>query len=142
MVNFNPFNTQQTEKQGCSKYSRICTCGHLYYLKAHLNLLLWNHWTDFNQTCQKCSFDGPLLDLCFADLLIWNPTWLPGSIMCSQERINPMVDNVTNSNNKYTPMVNFNPVKVICAKNAKISIKECKRQSNIKLLISKHVEAS
>ena len=27
---------------------------------SHLNLLLWNRWTDFNQTCQKCS-----LDLCF-----------------------------------------------------------------------------
>ena len=34
MVNFNPFNTQQTEKQGCSKYSRTCACGHLYYLKV------------------------------------------------------------------------------------------------------------
>jgi hypothetical protein len=34
MVNFNPFNTQQTEKQGCSKYSRTGTCGHLYYLKV------------------------------------------------------------------------------------------------------------
>jgi hypothetical protein len=21
---------------------------------SHLNLLLWNHWTDLNQTCQKC----------------------------------------------------------------------------------------
>ena len=49
---------------------------------SHLNLLLWNCWTDFNQTCQKCSLDGPLPDLCFL-VLIWNPTWLPGSIMCS-----------------------------------------------------------
>ena len=32
---------------------------------SHLNLLLWNHWTDFNQACQKCSLDGPLPDLCF-----------------------------------------------------------------------------
>ena len=21
---------------------------------SHLNLLLWNHWTELNQTCQKC----------------------------------------------------------------------------------------
>ena len=32
---------------------------------SHLNPLLWNRWTDFNQTCQKCSLDGPLPDLCF-----------------------------------------------------------------------------
>jgi hypothetical protein len=32
---------------------------------SHLNLPLWNRWTDFNQTCQKCSLDGPLTDLCF-----------------------------------------------------------------------------
>ena len=32
---------------------------------SHLNFLLWNRWTDFNQTCQKCSLDGPLPDLCF-----------------------------------------------------------------------------
>ena len=32
---------------------------------SHLNLLLWNHWTELNQTCQKCSLDGPLPDLCF-----------------------------------------------------------------------------
>jgi hypothetical protein len=32
---------------------------------SHLNLLLWNRWTDFNQTCQKCLLVGPLLDLCF-----------------------------------------------------------------------------
>jgi hypothetical protein len=32
---------------------------------SHLNLLLWHRWTDFNQTCQKCSLDGPLPDLCF-----------------------------------------------------------------------------
>jgi len=32
---------------------------------SHLNLLLWNHRTDLNQTCQKCSLDGPLPDLCF-----------------------------------------------------------------------------
>jgi hypothetical protein len=32
---------------------------------SHLTLLLWNRWTDFNQTCQKCSLDGPLPDLCF-----------------------------------------------------------------------------
>jgi hypothetical protein len=30
MINFNPFNTQQREKQGCGKYSRTCPCGHLY----------------------------------------------------------------------------------------------------------------
>ena len=37
---------------------------------SHLNnLLLWNHWTALIQTCQKCSLDGPLPDLCFcADL--------------------------------------------------------------------------
>jgi hypothetical protein len=36
---------------------------------SHLNLLLWNRWTDFNQTCQKCSLDGPLPDCVFgADL--------------------------------------------------------------------------
>ena len=29
---------------------------------SHLTLLLWNHWTDFNQTCHKCSLDGPLPD--------------------------------------------------------------------------------
>ena len=32
---------------------------------SHLNLLLWNHWTELNQTCQKCSLDGPLPELCF-----------------------------------------------------------------------------
>ena len=32
---------------------------------SHLNLLSWNRWTDFNQTCQKCSLDGPLPYLCF-----------------------------------------------------------------------------
>jgi hypothetical protein len=31
---------------------------------SHLTLLLWNRWTDFNQTCHKCSLDGPLPDLC------------------------------------------------------------------------------
>ena len=36
---------------------------------SHLNPLLWNRWTDFNQTCQKCSLDGPLPDFVFgADL--------------------------------------------------------------------------
>jgi hypothetical protein len=32
---------------------------------SHLNLLLWNRWTDFNQTCQKYSLDGHIQDLCF-----------------------------------------------------------------------------
>jgi hypothetical protein len=32
---------------------------------SHLNLLLWNHWTEISQTCQKCSLDGPLPELCF-----------------------------------------------------------------------------
>jgi hypothetical protein len=32
---------------------------------SHLNLLLWNRWTEISQTCQKCSVDGPLPDLCF-----------------------------------------------------------------------------
>jgi hypothetical protein len=32
---------------------------------SHLNLPLWNRWTDFNQTCHRCSLDGPLPDLCF-----------------------------------------------------------------------------
>jgi hypothetical protein len=32
---------------------------------SHLNLLLWNRWTEISQTCQKCSLDGPLPDLCF-----------------------------------------------------------------------------
>ena len=32
---------------------------------SHLTLLLWNRWTDFNQTYQKCSFDGSLPGLCF-----------------------------------------------------------------------------
>ena len=48
---------------------------------SHLNLLLWNRWTDFNQTCQKCSLDDPLRFVFL--VLIWNPTWLPGSIVCS-----------------------------------------------------------
>jgi hypothetical protein len=29
---------------------------------SHLALLLWNRWTDFNQTCHKCSLDGALPD--------------------------------------------------------------------------------
>ena len=41
---------------------------------SHLTILLWNCWTDFNQTCHTCSLDGPLPDLCF---------WLPGPIACS-----------------------------------------------------------
>jgi hypothetical protein len=32
---------------------------------SHLTLLFWNRWTDFNQTCHRCSLDGPLPDLCF-----------------------------------------------------------------------------
>jgi hypothetical protein len=32
---------------------------------SYLTLLLCNRWTDFNQTCHKCSLDGPLPDLCF-----------------------------------------------------------------------------
>ena len=32
---------------------------------SHLNFLLWNRWTEISQTCQKCSLDGPLPDLCF-----------------------------------------------------------------------------
>jgi hypothetical protein len=32
---------------------------------SHLNLLLWNRRTEISQTCQKCSLDGPLPDLCF-----------------------------------------------------------------------------
>jgi hypothetical protein len=32
---------------------------------SHLNLLLWNRWTEITQTCQKRSLDGPLPDLCF-----------------------------------------------------------------------------
>ena len=32
---------------------------------SHLNFLLWNHWTELNQACQKCSLDGSLPDLCF-----------------------------------------------------------------------------
>jgi hypothetical protein len=39
---------------------------------SHLNLLLWNRWTDFNQTWQKCSLDGPLPDLCFFDQFTQN----------------------------------------------------------------------
>ena len=31
---------------------------------SHL-ILLWNHWTELKQTCQKCSLDDPLPDLCF-----------------------------------------------------------------------------
>jgi hypothetical protein len=34
-------------------------------LKKAVNLLLWNRWTEIGQTCQKCSLDGPLPDLCF-----------------------------------------------------------------------------
>jgi hypothetical protein len=53
---------------------------------SHLNLLLWNHWTELNQTCQKCSLDGPLPDLCFwcwfeiqhGQKLTW-PRW-PGEL--------------------------------------------------------------
>ena len=34
---------------------------------SYFHLLLWNHWTDLDQTWQKCSLGGPL----------------PGPIMCS-----------------------------------------------------------
>jgi hypothetical protein len=37
----------------------------LFISFSHLTLLLWNRWTDFNQTCQTCSLGGPLPDLCF-----------------------------------------------------------------------------
>ena len=30
---------------------------------SHFHLLFWNHWTDFNQTWQKCYAGGPLPDL-------------------------------------------------------------------------------
>jgi hypothetical protein len=36
-----------------------------FWFKSDLNLLLWNRWTEISQTCQKCSLDGPLPDLCF-----------------------------------------------------------------------------
>ena len=32
---------------------------------SYLHLLLWNHWTDLDQTWQKCSLGGPLPDLLF-----------------------------------------------------------------------------
>jgi hypothetical protein len=32
---------------------------------SHLTLLLWHHWTDFNQSCHSCSLDGSLPDLWF-----------------------------------------------------------------------------
>jgi hypothetical protein len=30
---------------------------------SHLNLLLWNRWTEISQTCQKCSLDGPPMNI-------------------------------------------------------------------------------
>ena len=32
---------------------------------SHFNLLLWNHMTDWKQTWQECSLDGPLQSLYF-----------------------------------------------------------------------------
>ena len=40
---------------------------------SHLNLLLWNRRTDFNQTCQKWSLDGPL------------PKWCPAVALSHQD---------------------------------------------------------
>ena len=31
---------------------------------SHLNLLLWNHWANLNQTWKGWSFGGPLSELC------------------------------------------------------------------------------
>jgi hypothetical protein len=38
---------------------------------SHLTLLLWNRWIDFNQTCHKCSLDGPLPITCSDWLKPW-----------------------------------------------------------------------
>ena len=32
----------------------------------HFRLLLWNHWTEFNETWQKATSQGPLPSLCFS----------------------------------------------------------------------------
>ena len=34
-------------------------------LLRHLGLLLWNHWTEFNETWQEARFQRPLPSLCF-----------------------------------------------------------------------------
>ena len=44
--------------------------------------LLWNHWTDLDQTWQKCSFGRSSTRFVIL-VQIENPTWLPGPIMCS-----------------------------------------------------------
>ena len=33
---------------------------------AHFRLLLWNHWTEFNQTWQEARTQRPLISLCFS----------------------------------------------------------------------------
>ena len=47
----------------CELMSWVSVCPSVSF--SHLNLLLWNRWTEISQTCQKCSLDGPLPDLCF-----------------------------------------------------------------------------
>jgi hypothetical protein len=32
---------------------------------SYFHLFFWNHKTDLNQTCQKCSLDGHIQDFCF-----------------------------------------------------------------------------
>ena len=59
----------------CFSFLAHLAIGHVNFLSSvsvrpsvsfsHLNLLLWNSWTEISQTCQKCSLDGPLPDLCF-----------------------------------------------------------------------------
>ena len=49
---------------------------------SYFHLLLWNHWTDLDQTWQKCSLGGTRFVIL---VQIGNPTWLPvpGPIMWS-----------------------------------------------------------
>ena len=52
---------------------------------SHLNLL-WNHWTELNQSCHKCSLDG-LPDLC-----LWSCTKLVNRLPIGNSRSPPWLD--------------------------------------------------
>ena len=48
------------------------------YIENFKNLLVRNHWTDFNIILQKCSFGDPLLRLFKPLIWIHQNTWPPG----------------------------------------------------------------
>ena len=73
-----PNSTKLDRKQDLNTLYQVCVFGADRKNKMaalasdwlrHFRLLLWNRWTEFNETWQEARFQSPLPSLCFSDRL-------------------------------------------------------------------------